>query len=244
MTKTSRRTPAGLTILTAALLLTLLFISGAAQAAAITVENPAYPLTAGQPATLSVTLNNAEDIAGLQLYIKEDSSAEMHIKTDSAAIEGLYLNSRTNKAVLYPEDHAPLYGTVKLFDIEITPAAGENVQITFDIIEVIDSLNDDITTSCIGTPAVILVTDGTTLPPKQEPAEENTIDWIYDTTQQLTNEDQTDLPAQPEAQPVIPVYTTRPEPAKSPGFLPLTILSAITAGIAALALRQNRKGET
>lgn len=247
MTEPRRKTPKGLILLS--LLLTLFLLTGTAAAAIFTIENPEGLIPAGEPAILPVTISDASDIAGFQLYIKHDSSASLRIKADSAAIEGLYLNTATNKAVLYPDEHDPLYGTKKLFDLEITPAAGENTQITFDIIEVIDSANNDITASCVGVPSIIRVTDGKTAPPKEEPTKDP-IEWVYDTTQGLVPEDQSYIlpqPAgsipQPTYQSPYPAYTVRPDPVKSPGILPITLLCAFGAA-AALIIRQNRKRGT
>lgn len=247
MTENRRRTPKGLILLS--LLLTLFLLTGTAAAAVFTIETPEGLLTAGEPVTIPVTISGASDIAGFQLYIKHDSSASLRIKADSAAVKGLYLNPAANKAVLYPDEHDPLYGTVRLFDLEITPAAGENTQITFDVVEVIDSQNNDITASCVGAPSIIRVADGKTVPPKEEPAKDP-VEWIYDTTQGLIPEDQSyilpqpvnSMP-QPTSQPPYPVYTVRPDPVKSPGFLTMTLLSGAAAA-AALILRQNRKRGT
>lgn len=249
MTEPRRRTPKGFILIT--LLASLLLLSGTAAAAIFTIENPEGLLTAGETAVIPVTISDASDIAGFQLYIKHDSSASLRIKADSAAVKGLSLNPATNKAVYYPDPDAypSLYGTKKLFDLEITPAAGENTQLTFDIIEVIDSANNDITASCVGVPSIIRVTDGKTAPPKEEPTKDP-IEWVYDTTQGLVPEDQSYIlpqPAgsipQPTYQSPYPAYTVRPDPVKSPGILPITLLCAFGAA-AALIIRQNRKRGT
>ena len=254
MTENRRRKTAGLILLS--LLAALILASSTAAAASFTVEHPAGLLTPGETITLPVTISDASDIAGFQLYIKHDSNASVRIKADSAAVEGLYLNTATNKAVLYPdlENPAPLYGTKKLFDLELTPAAGENIQITFDVVEVIDSQNNDITASCVGVPALIHVTDGKTIPKKEdEKTDEDNIEWVYESTENPSNQtfgDQSasyyepdySTPQQPSS--AQPVYTAHPGPVKSPGFLPITLLSTLGAGIAVLAFRQNRKGGT
>ena len=246
MTELRRRTPKGLILLS--LLLTLFLLTGTAAAAVFTIENPEGLIPAGEPVTIPVTISGASDIAGFQLYIKHDSSASLRIKADSAAVEGLFLNPAANKAILYPDEHDPLYGTVRLFDLEITPAAGENTKIIFDVVEVIDSQNNDITASCVGAPSIIRVADGKTVPPKEE-LPTDPVEWVYDTTQGLVPEDQSyilpqpvnSMP-QPTSQPPYPVYTVRPDPVKSPGILPATLIAAAAA--AALILRQNRKRGT
>ena len=240
-------------VFTAALIAALLLTAGTASAAVITIGQPANLLTEGETATLPVTLEYAEDIAGFQFYLKETSGASIRIDPSSAAIEGLYLNAAKNKAVYYPDPDAypPLYGTVKLFDIIATPAAGKNIDLSFDIVEVIDSQNNDITSSCIGVPAAIRVTDGiTAAAPAAAPAEDNTIEWVYDTTQDIPPENAGYLPPQPaysmpqpaasEPSSALPAYTVRPEPSSTPGFLPATLIAAALAA-ALIITRHNRK---
>ena len=263
MTETRRKPAAGHILSAAAILLVLLgslLLTGAAAAAVITVEHPADVLTAGDTVSIPVRIDYAEDIAGFQFYVKENSGAAMFIDTGSAAVEGLYLNSITGKAVLYPEDHAPLNGTVRLFNILVTPAAGKNVQISYDIIEVIDSGNNDITSSCVGAPVTLHVADGVTVPPvssaENPEGGEDDVDWIYDTADDPNRGAYTpEAPAvvpldsssqntvQGASQGTVPVATPRAAPkGKSPGFLPATILGAVGAAAAGIFIRERRRG--
>ncbi|HJJ31229.1 MAG TPA: hypothetical protein O0X97_03160 [Methanocorpusculum sp.] len=225
---------AGITLILLAVFAVSIF-AGAAAAGTFTVQVSEDELTPGETLFIPVYLTNADDVAGFQFYIKEDSSASMFIHDGSACVDGLFLNSAADKAVLYPEGHEPLSGTVKLFTIDLTPAEGENAQITFDIVEVVDSRNNDITSLYTGTPVILPVTGGSTV--TSLPSEGDGVEWI---SQESEPSDVSDAAAQP-------VSTVTPAPkssskSKSPGFLPVTLIAALAAaGI--LIVRSRRRGQ-